>query len=145
MTLTCTGPLHQRDAEQGEYPGGQLVQDLPLRGGEGVDVELAGRAAGRGVDHQVGEPAGVRQLRGVQQRSPPLTAPVNVLLSSADNKALLLYLLPGSVRLLPVTARASLHTRVLRTTLGMIQKLRNPFLRHFRLGTPPFPLHNFFG
>ena len=27
--------------------------------------------------------------------------------------------------------------------LGMIQKLRNPFLRHFSLGTPPFPLHNF--
>ena len=27
--------------------------------------------------------------------------------------------------------------------LGMIQKLRNPFLRHFILGTPPFPLHNF--
>ena len=26
---------------------------------------------------------------------------------------------------------------------GMIQKLRNPFLRQFSLGTPPFPLHNF--
>ena len=26
---------------------------------------------------------------------------------------------------------------------GIIQQLRNPYLRHFSLGTPPFPLHNF--
>ena len=26
---------------------------------------------------------------------------------------------------------------------GIIQQLRNPYLRHFILGTPPFPLHNF--
>jgi len=25
----------------------------------------------------------------------------------------------------------------------MIQQLRNPFLRHFSQGTPPFPMHNF--
>ena len=24
-----------------------------------------------------------------------------------------------------------------------VQQLRNPFLGHFSLGTPPFPLHNF--
>ena len=32
------------------------------------------------------------------------------------------HLLPGSTRLLPVTARASLHTRVLRTTLSAVSK-----------------------
>ena len=32
---------------------------------------------------------------------------------------------------------------ILRFLLGVIQQLRNPFLRHFSLGTPPFPLHNF--
>ena len=38
---------------------------------------------------------------------------------------------------------SNLKLKIMPKTLGMIQNLRNPFLRHFSLGTPPFPLHNF--
>ena len=37
----------------------------------------------------------------------------------------------------------SLNNHFSEQCIRMIQQLRYPFLRHFSLGTPPFPLHNF--